>query len=225
MIGAPAPFCPRSMPLFRFHGALINHLEFRDSPIKHFSSKVFKYEWNDPLTAKPEIAPVSQCENGRSFCCARKRPARDRTFAKPSLYGVAPFWANRDYPRPYRPVRRYGDNPHIEEAQRRCLERPRNAYRTVPRVPPAYFDTLDTAYGITEAQEVEKDCQCSFWPSTDASMADVKSVYGLKAGIPDARIGCKGFRMGSGWSHFQRGDNSICLRNGWGMRPIWTTAI
>lgn len=164
-------------------------------------------------------------ERADFLAVARKRPARDRTLCETLHYtGCRPSELIEITPAR---IDLSGGTVTIRTLKKRKDDagRARIVYRAVP-VPPAYLDTVNTAYGIREAQKSRKLANAPIWPLTRARVWQIIKDVMIEAGIPDApHRTCKGLRHGFGINATSNGVQLNMLKKWMGHASIETTAI
>lgn len=164
-------------------------------------------------------------ERAEFLAAARKRPARDRTLCETLHYtGCRPSELIEIIPAridlsggtvTMRTLKKHKD----------AAGRARIVHRSVP-VPPAYLDTLNTAFGIREAQKSKKLASVSIWPLSRVRVWQIVKTVMIEAGIPDApHRTVKGLRHGYGINATSNGVPLNMLSKWMGHESIETTAI
>ncbi|MDJ0820292.1 MAG: tyrosine-type recombinase/integrase [Paracoccaceae bacterium] len=156
---------------------------------------------------------------------ARRRPARDRTLCETLHFAGC------------RPSELVEITPaRIDLAAGtvtlRSLKKRRDAsgeqkivFRSVP-VPSDYLDTLNTAFGIREAQKSRKPANTPIWPLTRVRIWQIVKDVMIEAGIPDApHRSPKGLRHGFGINATVNGIPLNMVQKWMGHAQLSTTAI
>ena len=164
-------------------------------------------------------------ERAAFLVAARKRPARDRTLCETlhytgcrpaELIEIPPAWI--DLSAGTVTIRSLKKRPDSSGA-------PKIVYRAVP-VPAEYLDTLNTAFGIREAQRTKKRASVPIWPMTRQRVWQIAKAVMIEAGIPDAPHRTpKGLRHGFGVNAILKNAPLNLLQKWLGHADLKTTAI
>lgn len=168
------------------------------------------------LTAEERVAFLA---------AAGKRSARDRTLCETLHYtGCRPSELIEITPAR---VDFSGGTVTIRTLKKRRdrLGAQKMVHRTVP-VPTDYLDSLNTAYGIREAQKSRKQAQEPIWPLSRVRVWQIVKGVMIEAGLPDApHRSPNGLRHGFGINATINGIPLNMLQKWMGHAQLSTTAI
>ena len=168
---------------------------------------------------------LNALERAAFLAAARKRPARDRTLCETLHYtGCRPSELIEITPAR---IDLSGGTLTLRTLKKRKDRsgRQKIVYRAVP-VPPDCLDTLNTAYGIREAQRSPKQANKLIWPLTRQRIGQIVGEVMKAAGIADGPHRCpKGLRHGFGINATTNGIQLNMLQKWMGHADMKTTAI